>query len=200
MVDASDDPVSKEFANGLVETAVGARIEVIRATRAGRAHQMNLGAKRARGGVLLFLHCDTRLNEKSLEQVFGAVRDGARWGRFDIILDAPGILYRLIESMIYLRSRARQLATGDQGIFVTAELFDQAGGYPEIALMEDIALSKILAGYGPPAIISDPIRTSARRWQNRGPLRTIFLMWKLRFLYWAGVPAERLNAMYGDER
>ena len=200
VVDASDDPESRGVANNLVGQASSARVEVIHSAWAGRAHQMNQGAWRARGGILLFLHCDTRLNPSSLEQVSEAVEHGARWGRFDIILDAPGILYRVIETMIHLRSRVRTLATGDQGIFVTAELFDKAGGYPEIALMEDIALSKALSGYGRPAIIPEPIRTSARRWQNRGPLRTIFLMWKLRFLYWIGVPAERLNAMYGDER
>ena len=200
VVDASDNPESRKVANTLDEQANSARVEVIKAARSGRALQMNLGAEHARGDVLLFLHCDTRLNESSLKQVSQVVGDGARWGRFDIVLDAPGIPYRVIETMIKLRSRVRQLATGDQGIFVTAELFHKVGGYPEIALMEDVALSKSLAACGPPVIIPHPIFTSARRWQNRGPLRTIFLMWKLRFLYWIGVPAERLNVMYGDER
>ena len=200
VVDASDNPESRKVVNTLAEQANSARVEVIKAARSGRALQMNLGAEHARGDVLLFLHCDTRLNESSLKQVSQVVGDGARWGRFDIVLDAPGIPYRVIETMIKLRSRVRQLATGDQGIFVTAELFHKVGGYPEIALMEDVALSKSLAACGPPVIIPQPISTSARRWQNRGPLRTIFLMWKLRFLYWIGVPAERLNVMYGDER
>ena len=200
VVDASDNPESRKVVNTLAEQASSARVEVIKAARSGRALQMNLGAEHARGDVLLFLHCDTRLYESSLKQVSQVVGDGARWGRFDIVLDAPGIPYRVIETMIKLRSRVRQLATGDQGIFVTAELFHKVGGYPEIALMEDVALSKSLAACGPPVIIPQPISTSARRWQNRGPLRTIFLMWKLRFLYWIGVPAERLNVMYGDER
>ena len=200
VVDASDNTESRKVANTLAAKANSTRVEVINAARSGRALQMNVGANHALGQVLLFLHCDTRLNESSLEQVSQIVRGGAHWGRFDIVLDAPGIPYRVIETMIKLRSRVRRLATGDQGIFVTAELFHKVGGYPEIALMEDIALSKSLAALAPPAIIPHPISTSARRWQNRGPLRTIFLMWKLRFLYWIGVPAERLNVMYGDER
>lgn len=199
LVDASDQQdsiASFESARQLNPSP----LRFIRGESRGRAAQMNAGAAAASGDILLFLHCDSRLPDEAITLVEKEIQSGYQWGRFDVALDAPGAIYRLIESMIRLRSRLRRLATGDQGIFITADLFRRCGGFPEVELMEDIALSRILKKNSKPALITTPLVTSARRWQKRGAISTILLMWKLRLLYWAGVEPSRLSQMYGDER
>ena len=98
--------------------------------------------------------------------------------------------------MLNLRSRATGIATGDQAIFVLRTAFDRAGGFPEQPLMEDIELSKRLRRLGPPACVFEPVVTSGRRWETRGTVRTILLMWRLRLLYRLGVTPERLARSY----
>lgn len=161
---------------------------------------MNYGAGQCAGDVLLFLHCDTRLPRDALRRVEEAVARGYVWGRFDIVLDDRRWIYRVIETMINLRSRIRRLATGDQAVFVQTEAFNRCGGFPEIPLMEDIAICKRLNAMGRPTLIRAPVTTSARRWRNRGPIRTILLMWKMRFLFWIGADPKKLAMMYRDER
>ncbi len=199
LVDASDQPSSLAAFQVLSES--GSRdVLCVHSPHPGRAIQMNLGAERARGDVLLFLHCDSRLPDDALIQVQRAVDSGYCWGRFDIRLDASGFPFRVIERMINLRSRLQRIATGDQGIFVRNEVFMKCGGYPDLKLMEDIALSDFLKSRGRPFVITSPLVSSARRWRNCGVLSTVTLMWKLRFLYWMGIPADRLSSMYGNER
>ncbi len=199
LVDASDELVSREII-GKLSMSCPNSITIIENAARGRALQMNLGASRATGSTLLFLHCDSRLPQNALSRVGEVIESGQCWGRFDIRLDSRGVLLRIIETMINLRSRCRQIATGDQCIFVKSTLFREVGGYPEVALMEDIGLSKILKQYARPCLISLPVLTSARRWRNRGVIFTVLLMWRLRFLYWCGVSPSRLNRLYGDER
>ena len=201
IVDASTDAASQAVIADLQSRCPAhGRTLIVQAPRPGRAVQMNCGAARAGGGMLLFLHCDTRLRPGSVAQARAALDRGFVWGRFDVALDAGGAIYRVIETMINLRSRLRRLATGDQGIFVTAAAFKAAGGFPAIELMEDIEFSRRMAACGRPAVIAEPITTSARRWRNRGPCSTILLMWRLRLLHWLGVSPRRLSRMYGDER
>ena len=103
----------------------------------------------------------------------------------------------VVAALMNLRSRATGIATGDQAIFVRREAFDTVGGFPVQPLMEDIELSRRLrACFGRPACLREKVVTSGRRWDERGALRTIVLMWRLRWLYWRGVSAERLAAAY----
>ena len=88
-----------------------------------------------------------------------------------------------------LRSRLTGIATGDQAMFVTREAFDAVGGFPEIALMEDITLARSLKRISRPLSLAARVTTSGRRWQKRGVLRTIFLMWRLRLAYFFGAAA-----------
>ena len=163
----------------------------------GRASQMNAGAARARGEILLFLHADTRLPEEADGLIVDGLKRRRRgWGRFDVAIDGSHPLLRLVGGLMNLRSRLTGIATGDQGIFVTRSLFTAAGGYPEIALMEDIALSKRLKHFGPPLCIRHRLTTSARRWERHGVLRTILLMWRLRLAYWLGADPGKLAMRY----
>lgn len=178
------------------ETAAPLADRVLRAER-GRALQQNAGAAAARGEVLLFLHADTRLPEGADEAVRTALsRAGACWGRFDVRLSGSRPVLRVVERLISLRSHLSGIATGDQAIFVRRELFARVGGFPEIPLMEDVALSRLLRRAGRPARVRRPVVTSSRRWERRGVWRTIFLMWRLRLEYWLGADPLRLAERY----
>ena len=163
----------------------------------GRARQMNAGAAVAEGDVLLFLHADTRLPETAAADVLaGLGTSGRRWGLFDVRLSGAHPLLRVVERTMNLRSRLTGIATGDQALFVERELFVATGGFPDIPLMEDVALSKRLKRGGPPLCLRSRVITSSRRWEERGVLRTIGLMWGLRAAYALGVPPDRLARLY----
>ncbi len=163
----------------------------------GRSHQMNAGSKGASGDVLLFLHGDTFLPSEAHRLIIDGMRGtGCQWGRFDVRLSGEHLLLRIIEFLMNWRSRLSGIATGDQAIFVRHKLFDEIGGYPEIDLMEDIALCKILKKYGRPLCLPQPVLTSSRRWEEKGFARTIFLMWFLRLAYFFHVNPNRLAKLY----
>jgi class 3 adenylate cyclase len=106
---------------------------------------------------------------------------------------------RLVSAMMNLRSRLTGICTGDQAIFVSAEVFARIGGYAPLALMEDIALSAQLRRRGAPLALGTAVITSARRWERDGVLCTILLMWWLRLRFFFGASPARLARIY-DER
>lgn len=161
----------------------------------GRAQQMNAGAMLATGDMLLFLHADTELPADAIDSVQQAIAQ-YDWGRFDVRLDSSEPLLKIVGLMINQRSRLMSIATGDQAIFIKKSLFEQIGGYPDQPLMEDIELCKRLKKFARPACLKSKVITSARRWQQYGTWRTIFLMWQLRFDYWRGVSPNVLKQRY----
>jgi rSAM/selenodomain-associated transferase 2 len=162
----------------------------------GRAAQMNAGAARARGSVLLFLHADTQLPADAAALITQALQAGARWGRFDVQIEGRSPLLPLVGAMMNWRSRWTGIATGDQALFVDAALFAQLGGFAAQPLMEDIELSRRLRAVAPPACLRQRVRTSGRRWDDGGALRTIVLMWWLRWRYWRGAAPDLLAQAY----
>ena len=169
---------------------------VISAPR-GRAMQMNAGAAAASGDVLLFLHADTRLPDDADRLVRdGLAHSGHSWGRFDVRFDDGGML-RVIAAAMNLRSRATGIATGDQALFVTRAAFEGAGGFPPIALMEDVALSARLKRVSSPCALRARVTTSGRRWRTKGTLRTVLLMWALRLRFFLGADPAKLARAYG---
>ena len=180
-------------------TAIAAPLSdaVIMAPRS-RAVQMNAGAARARGDVLLFLHADTLLPTDADRLILdGLAASGRLWGRFDVAIASPRPLLRLTAGLMNWRSRLTGIATGDQAIFVRRTVFQSCGGYPNLPLMEDIALSSALKQVGRPLCLPHRVLTSARRWERRGVVRTIFLMWRLRLAYFFGADPARLAERYG---
>jgi rSAM/selenodomain-associated transferase 2 len=161
---------------------------------AGRALQMNAATVHARGDWLLFLHADSRLPED-----FERLVDGD-WGFFRLRLDGEHPAFRVIETMINLRSRLSRVAGGDQGLFFRRGFFESLGGFARIPLMEDIAICKQARRRGAPRIIDAAMNSSSRRWQQRGIAKTVLLMWSLRFAYWLGIDPGRLHRYYYPER
>jgi rSAM/selenodomain-associated transferase 2 len=163
----------------------------------GRARQMNAGAAAASGAVLIFLHVDTRLPPDA-DRLIDMALDGPAyvWGRFDVRLSGRAPLLRVIETLMNWRSRLTGIATGDQAIFVETSEFRAIGGYADLPLMEDIDFSRRLNCGSRPACLRDTVVASSRRWEARGILRTVLLMWTLRLAFYLGVSPARLHRWY----
>ncbi len=164
--------------------------------KAGRAIQMNAGAEQAKGNVLIFLHADTYLPEPALQLIHEGIEAGALWGRFDIQLLGSHFMLNTIAFMMNWRSRVTGIATGDQAIFIKRSVFLEIGGFPEITLMEDIAISQRLTQLVRPYCIGAKVKSSARRWEYFGVWRTIALMWSIRLRYFFGAYPDDLARLY----
>jgi rSAM/selenodomain-associated transferase 2 len=198
VVDGGSTDASVEMVCRLMSEDVGDVQAVpclIQAPR-GRACQMHAGALAANSDVLLFLHADVKLPEDAVEAVRAAILQGYLWGRFDVRLSGRNFLFRIIERLMNWRSAATGIATGDQAIFVRQDVYGMLGGYAPMDLMEDIEFSRRLKWIGRPARLHGPVRVSARRWEEKGILRTVLLMWTLRLLYWLGISPARLARWY----
>ena len=167
----------------------------------GRAAQQNLGARHARGDVLLFLHADNWLEPGALEQVEGAMsRPGVVAGAFRQRIEATGRLFRLLEHGNAFRVRVGQLPYGDQGIFLRRETFEAVGGFPQVRLMEDVLLSRKLRRRGRIVLLPGPLFVSARRWQQYGVIRQTARNWLLLSGAALGVSPDRLADFYPMHR
>lgn len=175
-------------------------------SKCGRARQMNAGAAIARHTLLLFLHADTQLPPHADQLIISALQKNGRhphhpyhlgqWGRFDVQLSGKHFLLRIIEWSMNWRSRITGIATGDQAMFICRNLFQRVGGFPDIPLMEDITLSRTLKRHARPVCLPHAVITSSRRWEQRGILRTLLLMWGLRLAYALGTDPHRLSRLY----
>jgi rSAM/selenodomain-associated transferase 2 len=189
--------------DGTVEAARGLADAVVSAPR-GRAPQMNAGAESARGEVLLFLHADTLLPAGCIPAILYALRDGrVAGGAFRVALSPSRVagaydrtMLALTGCMINLRSSLTRTYTGDQAIFLRAKTFRELGGYREIPLMEDVELSRAMRRIGRTVLLGKRVRTSGRRWEAWGPLRTILRMWRVRLCYLLGMTPERCAELY----
>lgn len=191
--DASVEIVCKFMSSGALDRPAGPTL--IQSAR-GRARQMHAGALTAGADVLLFLHADGALPAGAAAAVREAVARGRLWGRFDVRLSGRHFLFRAIERLMNWRSRLTGIATGDQAIFVQRDLYRLLGGFAPLALMEDVEFCRRLKWVGKPACLPGPVIVSSRRWEKNGVIRTILLMWTLRFLYWLGVSPARLARWY----
>ena len=170
----------------------------VRTTTRGRAHQMNVGAKQATGSVLVFLHADTQLPYEADFLIRNILSDQSLscWGYFKVRIAGDSKLLNMVSLLMNLRSYFSGIITGDQTIFIKKETFLKVGCFPEQLLMEDIELSKRLNKIARPVCIDSKVITSGRRWETYGIWRTIFLMWRLRWDYWRGIPADQLAGKY----
>ncbi len=169
----------------------------------GRARQMNAGAATAGAGALLFLHADTRLPRdafKALLEALDPARGDAVGGAFDLDIDSPRPVLRIIALFGRWRARLTRVPFGDQGIFVRREVFRALGGFPDVPVMEDLRFMRALKGHGRVVLLRRRVLTSARRWEAEGPVRRTLANWRLRLLHALGVPPERLARHYRPQR
>lgn len=181
-----DDSVALAQAAGLM----------VLTTEPGRARQMNHGAASTTRALLLFVHADTTLPQQALKTVSSSLSDAACWGRFDVEITPGPALLKVVALLMNWRSRLTGIATGDQALFMTRTAFERAGGFPDQPLMEDIDLSTQLRRQAWPVCLRDRVKTSGRRWEKYGVWSTVFLMWRLRWAHWRGVPASVLAQRY----
>ena len=193
------DGGSDDGTAGIVRSCPGIRL--IESGTRGRAVQMNTGAAASSGDVLLFLHADTRLPASwracVAESILGRGMAGGRF-RFDIA--HAGRIYRWIARGTNFRSRFLGITYGDQAIYTTRETFEAVGGFPEIPVFEDARFADRLKQAGGLDWIDEAVLTSARRWERRGPVRTLLLTWLLRLLYTLFIPPRFLARFYGVVR
>lgn len=166
--------------------------------QAGRARQMNLGAAHASGDILIFLHADTLLPTNALTRIQETLQDpGLVGGAFSLQIDSPRFLLRIIAMFSTLRSRMTRAPYGDQTIFLRKSYFDSIGGYHDLPLMEDVELMRRIKKHKDDIIILPvTVITSDRRWNQEGLLYTAFRDTLIIFLYWCGMPAEKLARFY----
>lgn len=150
-------------------------------SKRGRAVQQNAGAGIATGDALMFLHADCRLPESGLDEIGHVLTASSQCvgGFFRQRIDHPGRMYRLIEAGNLVRANVLKWAYGDQGVFVRSSVFADIGGFPEIAIMEDLYLMKRLKRCGHLACVNAPLLVSARRWQAQGVVRQTVRNWCL---------------------
>ncbi|QUH24594.1 TIGR04283 family arsenosugar biosynthesis glycosyltransferase [Serpentinicella alkaliphila] len=167
----------------------------------GRSKQMNSGAKESNGDILWFVHSDSIINVEALSAIEESIKSGYTGGGFSLYFyDYDTIFMKFVAATSNIRAKYLGIYFGDQGIFVRKDVFLELGGYPNIELMEDWELSKRLFKSGKIKILSIPIGTSARRFQNGGQLRTLLFMHKIKLLYVLGVPPSKLSKMYREVR
>ena len=194
VVDTSDQHSTVDKLNALqteFET-----IRVVHSQTPGRAHQMNQGGRLATGEILWFIHADTRVPPDAAARIVDSVSVNHPWGRFDVRFDNSSKRMKLVAFTMNWRSALTGICTGDQAIFLTRDLFDQLGGFPDIAIMEDVALTRQLKRTASAIRLRQPVTTSARRWESHGYLKTVVQMWLMRLLFWIGIAPGTLARLY----
>jgi rSAM/selenodomain-associated transferase 2 len=170
-------------------------------SRRGRATQMNTGAGIAKGEYILFLHADVLVNKSCISMLKNQISENEiQWGWFSIELDSPRFIYRVLEAGANLRNRITGSPLGDHGIFVRRDVFYKIGGFPEIPIMEDLEFVRKIKTISKGVEIKSPVRTSVRRFENSGIIRTFLRMWILRILYYLGIPPKKLVGYYSHIR
>jgi rSAM/selenodomain-associated transferase 2 len=167
----------------------------------GRGTQMNRGAAAAVNDILLFLHADTELPEEAFLHIASVIEGKSAGGAFDLGIGAEEFIFRIIEKMVYIRTRITGIPYGDQAIFIRKDCFIAAGGFREIPIMEDVEFMKRIRKSGVRlACIPVKVKTSPRRWEREGVLTCTLRNWMLITLYHFGVPPERLVKFYCRQR
>jgi rSAM/selenodomain-associated transferase 2 len=164
----------------------------------GRGLQMNTGAGKANGDILLFLHADTRLPSGALRLIGDTLKnERISAGAFTLALDEAPLHLRMMVPINNLRGKLTRIPYGDQAIFVRKGEFERIGGYDDLRIMEDLELMRRMRRSGIKIrILKERVITSSRRFMNRGPLKTIFINIFLISLFHLGVDNERLARIY----
>lgn len=185
--------------------AAGARVLCV---PGGRAAQLNAGGAAAQGDTLFFLHADTRPPDAfdvALRETLRAPLPRRWWGgarvmpvagAFRLKLDGDGWKMRAVEKVVGWRSRWLRLPYGDQGLFLSKDVFEKVGGFPDMPFMEDYAMVRKLGAVGSVVVSEKSVVSSARRWETLGVVKTSIINQCIVFGYHVGVPVPMLANWY----
>lgn len=189
VVDGGSTDRTPENADGFCDRALQ--------TAPGRARQMNAGARVARGEVLWFLHADARIPDTATAEIESALKDQrVTGGFFRIRLPRRGFVYRLTDCFAHYAGLALRLRYGDHGFFCRQQTFEQIGGFPEVALMEDADFFRKMRRSGRFAVIPKRIVVNPRRYESIGPWRLTLAFGLISLLYLFHVSRRRLQKIY----
>ncbi|MGH3853177.1 MAG: TIGR04283 family arsenosugar biosynthesis glycosyltransferase [Pseudonocardiaceae bacterium] len=181
--------------DGTVELA--ARYAKVVHSAEGRATQMNAGAAVTTGDLLWFIHADCWVRPDALGLLRQAVLDpDVVGGGLRLRFDQRGLGLDYLAVSSNLRARRLSWIFGDQAMFVRRDVFDSVGGFPEIPLMEDLEMSRVLRRRGRLVVLPSTVTASARRLVEQGPWRMCVLMQLLKLQYLLGVDPERIRRRY----
>ena len=162
----------------------------------GRGAQCRLGAQRARGEGLVFVHVDSVVPRESMRAIRDALNAGVLWGCLTLQFDDTSLKMRIGALGSNARVRFTGIPFGDQVMFMARTVYESVGGMPDLPIMEDYELSRRLRALSWPKQLPQHVCTSARRFTKGGTLKTLLQMRRLRHLYRKGVDASRLSQMY----
>jgi len=175
-------------------SAMGIRVE---AGPRGRAIQQNTGAAISRGSVLVFLHADTRLPSGYVASIFEALMErNVGFGAFSFQTDLHSPWMRCTAYIANLRSRRLGLPYGDQALFFKRSLFEAVGGFPNVAVAEDLVMVRRVSQNGRPKVLPVPVTTSSRRWKGLGFARTTLNHWIILAGYFLGISFRTLHRLH----
>ena len=166
-------------------------------SKPSRGYQLHQGVLHSTHEILLFLHADTYLPIDAVNLICESlISTSKQWGRFSITFSNSNIVFKTIAWFMNLRSCITGVVTGDHAIFVNKETYIKCGGFPDFKIMEDIEVSKRLKTISSPLCLTEQVISSSRKWEQQGVVKTIFTMWKLRLMFYLGVPTEKLAKLY----
>lgn len=173
------------------------KYELVYSPKKGRSNQMNYGAKLSKGDILLFLHADSLLPSDCLNEIHKKISQGYKVGCFKIRFNSRSLLMKICGFMSNLRVKLRNIAFGDQGIFIVRDYFYELGGFPDIPIMEDYQLSKDIKANGEKiALGKSKIQTSERRFVKNGRIKTMIKMQRLQYMYRNRQDIEKIANLY----
>jgi rSAM/selenodomain-associated transferase 2 len=182
---------TSEDETGALAQAAGCK--VVSSPQRHRARQMNLGAAKARGAILLFLHADTWLPKNALGKIVEAIeRSGAVGGGFSRRYRSSSFTLAMTSRLAGLRNRLFGWHLGDQALFVRRDVFEKLDGYRDIPIFEDLDFSRRLRAVGKTVTLTPPVQSSPRRFAEKGPLRTTWNDLLLTRRYFSGEDPNQL--------
>ena len=165
-----------------------------------RGGQMDIGAEKAMGDILLFLHADTHLPIGWESKIRSAIKSGKTGGAFNLSVSSPDTYLWLVTLVANFRSKILGITYGDQAIFTKKGAFFNVGGFKRLALFEDIDLWRRLKKSGSLVILRDAVCTSDRKWKIEGSIKSTLKNWSLIILYYIGISPQRLYSRYYPKR